>query len=669
MKHSAISLLAMATLVVLGFSTIGCGPKPPNTNYDVETMVTRLNPGGTTEVDAPLSAQPVEGQWQYNNPNANLPITGTTTSFQGVTRTFNPSAGGVNLLGWPTTYNTYNLESPAYWNIEWSHPPYCHDKNPPYGPLPNPSITTWMLEPTISSTDPAIDLKCYINTPLTEGFVPANMSPQLVLDDALPATMQVTAFDPIQAAPGITNLHVFGTDLSNLANVSAISVASDGSSAVFPYPRQSNGLPLPAGAYITTITTDPSGSPQTTNGMEPFYIAHDDTSYTSAFGVAVASPTETDTYYFSTDQYGEGCLGYQLMYTDVFGGTTDPLVTSLTLGKLIGDTSGTAHPGSNPTVVIPFNDFPQSSEYYSTEGGSSACFYTTQEWKGAQSALVVNTGSASVSVVSIGTYSYPVGTISVGNHPVAAVISPSETMAYIANYDDGTISEVDLVGLIQTKTIRVMDHPASLAFDSNWNLWVGGQGSVVNVNVSGWFIASSTPVNGTVTGMSYDTQQGALVQTILQNGNSASVAAGGTIGEGTGEGATGSNPIVFNSTPRLSYSTQSTFSVATLASTTSTSSAVMGDNAAYAQSSIAPKLAFPGQTAFSPPIYSTNAINGDIIATVNGTSFTVSILATGQILMQGTLPYPARGVALTPAMVYFTMPESNSLVSLPIQLP
>jgi hypothetical protein len=191
----------------------------------------------------------------------------------------------------------------------------------------------------------------------------------------------------------------------------------------------------------------------------------------------------------------------------------------------------------------------------------------------------------------------------------------------------------------------------------------------VNVNVSGWFIASSTPVNGTVTGMSYDTQQGALVQTILQNGNSASVAAGGTIGEGTGEGATGSNPIVFNSTPRLSYSTQSTFSVATLASTTSTSSAVMGDNAAYAQSSIAPKLAFPGQTAFSPPIYSTNAINGDIIATVNGTSFTVSILATGQILMQGTLPYPARGVALTPAMVYFTMPESNSLVSLPIQLP
>jgi hypothetical protein len=118
-------LLAMATVVLLGFSIIGCGPKPPNNNYDVETMITRLNPGGTTEVDAPLSAQPVAGQWLSNNPNGGLPISGTTTSFRGVTSTFNYSAGGVNLLRWPTTSFTSNLESPAYWNIEWSHPSYC----------------------------------------------------------------------------------------------------------------------------------------------------------------------------------------------------------------------------------------------------------------------------------------------------------------------------------------------------------------------------------------------------------------------------------------------------------------------------------------------------------------------------------------------------------------
>jgi hypothetical protein len=92
----------------------------------------------------------------------------------------------------------------------------------------------------------------------------------------------------------------------------------------------------------------------------------------------------------------------------------------------------------------------------------------------------------------------------------------------------------------------------------------------------------------------------------------------------------------------------------------------MGDNAAYAQSSIAPYLAFPGQLAFVPPIYS--ATNGDITATVNGTSFTVSIVGTGKILIQGTLPYPARSVAMTSSEIFFTMPDSNSLVTLPISI-
>jgi YVTN family beta-propeller protein len=488
------------------------------------------------------------------------------------------------------------------------------------------------------------------------------MSPQVALDDALPATLQVTAFDPILAAAGITNLHVIGMDMSNPSNVTAISVASDGSSAVFPYPRQSNGLPLPAGAYITTITTDPSGSPQTTNGMEPFYVAHDDTSYSSAFGVAVAVPQEIVTSFGAADIYGDGtCAGQPYSYTSTNGGNPIPLVTLPTRGQLaIGTSSNTVAVGTTPTVVIAYND--QEQDNYSSRDQRDQCDNEWDQITGAQSALVVNTGDNSVSLLDIGWYNYPTGTITVGSLPVAAAISPDETKAYIANYGDGTVSEIDLVNVQKTRTIAVMSHPASVTFDSNGNLWVGGQGAVMNVNVSGWFIASSTPIDGTVNGMSYDTQKGVLVQTMLQNGNSASVAAGGT----TGEGTTGSNPIVFNTTPGLSYSTQNTFSVATLASATSTSSTVMGDNAAYAQSSIAPYLAFPGQLAFVPPIYS--ATNGDMTATVNGTSFTVSIVGTGEVLIQGTLPYPARSVALSSTAVYFTMPESNSLVSLPISI-
>lgn len=675
MKRTAASFWAVATLFVLGSSVIGCGPKPPikNNSLEIDTRLGRVNHTGTNTF-APFGSQQVAGQWvgtigvnSVDNPNHETPV-GSVSNFALVTTP--DDSNWVSETGWRTYIDVNYMEMPAYWDLAWSHPSYCLDSSGyAHTPIPNPYTVPNVpfLYTTSQNTFDVYRFDCFTNDKSNPDFVPTNVSPQFILDDAIPTTLQVAAFDPISAAPSITNLHIFGTNLSNPANLSAISVASDGSSAVFPYPRQSNGSSLPSGAYITTITTDPSGSPQTTNGMEPFYVAHNDTSYPTAFGVAVATPTETDMNYFSNDEWGDGtCLGSQLTSSYVIGGTPKPLVTLLTQGKLaIGNSSTTVNVGSNPTVVIPFNDFPLHSEYTNVGPGNlGACIWGTQDWVGAQSALVVNTGSASVSVVPIGTYNnYPTGTISVGNHPIAAVINGSETMAYIANYDDGTISEVDLNALIQTRTIRVMDHPASVAFDSNGNLWVGGQGAVMNVDVFDWLIASSTPVNGTVNGMSYDTQQGVLVQTVLQNGNSANVAAGGT----TGEGATGSNPVVFNATPGQSYSTQGTFSVATLGSATSTSSTVMGDNAAYAQSYIASNLAFPGQTAFSPPIYS--ATNGDIIATVNGTSFTVSILGTGQVLIQGILPYPSRGVALTPTTVYFTMPESNSLVSLPIQLP
>jgi YVTN family beta-propeller protein len=332
-------------------------------------------------------------------------------------------------------------------------------------------------------------------------------------------------------------------------------------------------------------------------------------------------------------------------------GTPLPLVTLLTQGELAVGTSARLIPvGVSPTVVIPFND----AVHVTTSGSITACTHSITVYSGAQSALVVNTGSNSVQVVQIGQYAYPTGTVSVGNQPVAAAINSAETMAYVANYADNTVSEVNLSTLQQTRIIGVMTHPASLTFDASGNLWVGGQGAVDSINIGSWTVASSTAVNGTVNGMSYDAAEGALIQTTLQNGTTAAPS----------NSSTAANPIAYTSAPQVSYTTQTSFNVAT-GSVTTTS--VLGDNAAYSLSTAAAYLAYPGQTAFSPPIYSSS--NGDITATVTGTSFTVSTVATGSILIQGTLPYPARGVALTNNMVYFTMPDTNSLVSLPIQVP
>jgi YVTN family beta-propeller protein len=601
---------------------------------------------------------------------------GTYSTFDGNTADINAifgiPCGNFLSPGWCTTYGLASVIMPAMWNIQWSnHPSTCYDLTtpPPYSIIPPTYQATLEFDPDVQKYNPLLDSKpsgamyvglpCITNTPLTEDFVPTAVNPQFALDDQLPTSIHVSAFDAINAGPSATTLNVFSTSLATVAQPTATSVDSNGMGAQFPYPS------LPAGAYITTITTSVPGSPTTTNGMQPFYIAHDDTSYSSAFGVAVAVPQEIVTSFGAADIYGDGtCAGQPYSYTSTNGGNPIPLVTLPTRGQLaIGTSSNTVAVGTTPTVVIAYND--QEQDNYSSRDQRDQCDNEWDQITGAQSALVVNTGDNSVSLLDIGWYNYPTGTITVGSLPVAAAISPDETKAYIANYGDGTVSEIDLVNVQKTRTIAVMSHPASVTFDSNENLWVGGQGGVMKVNVSGWFVASSTPIDGTVNGMNYDTQKGVLVQTMLQNGNSASVAAGGTTGEGT-EGTTGSNPIVFNTTPGLSYSTQNTFSVATLASATSTSSTVMGDNAAYAQSSIAPYLAFPGQLAFVPPIYS--ATNGDMTATVNGTSFTVSIVGTGEVLIQGTLPYPARSVALSSTAVYFTMPESNSLVSLPISI-
>jgi hypothetical protein len=529
--------------------------------------------------------------------------------------------------------------------------------NPPYGPLPNPYTNQFSFEPTNTSAGMFLTLTCYTNTKLNPGFMPGNVSPQFVLDDALPPTLTVAAFDPILASASITNLHVIGTDLSNPANVSAQSVAAGGMSATFPYPRQSNGSSLAAGAYITTVTTDPAIGAQTTNGMEPFYIAHDDTSFPSAFGVAVASPKEVTTVQNWTRGSHNICFpGNEIV--SATAGTPLPLVTLLNQGQLaVGSMSHLIPVGTNPTVVLPFNDEPLTI-YPNTDGGDepqNCAPVIEHDYSGAQSALVVNTGSNNVSIVEIGQYRYPAGTVAVGNRPVAAAINSAETFAYVANYQDGTVSEVDLQNLIQTRVLSVMTHPTSVTFDSNGNLWVGGQGSVSEINLSSWSAGATYPVDGTVNGMSYDVAGGLLIQSLLQNGSTTTPS----------NGTTAKAMVAYSAAPQTSYSTQSTLNISTGVAVGTPQ--FSGDNAAYSRSSVASLLAFPAQTAITPPIYSST--NGDMTATVTGTNFTVSIVGTGQVLIQGTLPYPARGVALTNNMVYFTMPDSNSLVSLPIVIP
>jgi hypothetical protein len=645
------NLVCVATFMVV--MLVGCSP---NNNLSINTAIGTVVTGGKTSL-APLGSQHVTGQWVVDipktsslNTNHDEPV-GYNYTIDGVTSSF---IQGEPLSPWPTSFSSHDDRMPAYWDFQWEHPDYCVNQiAPSYPLLPNPASYTDLVElPTSkwSFSGPAQPFICYVNSPANPDFVPTHVNPQFVFDDALPSTIQVSAFSPINAASSITNLRLFSMSLTNPANVTAESVASDGSSAIFPYPKSANGTALPAGPYITTITTDPAGEPQTTNGMEPIYIAHNDKSYTSAFGVDVAVPSETvTTIQFPGSQYGL-CQSVPTVTTTQYGGSELPLVTLTSQGKLaVGSSSSTISVGQQPTVVIAYNSVPQ----YVQESGPCGTSYIAS-YSGAQSALVVNTGSNSVSLVNIGQYNYPSGTISVGTSPVAAVIAPGGNMAYIANYGSGTISEVSLQNVQATRTLSVGPHPTTVAFDTNGVLWVGGQGYMKLISRINWAVSSTFPLDGTVTGMSYDMSQGQFVATILKNGTSSSPSNGRTM----------SSAIAFSKSGAVSYSTTSQISV-TNGNTTSNS--IAADTSAYAQSSLAPYLAFPGQTAFTPPIYTSK--DGDLIASANGNTFTVSVLSTGKVLVGGTTPYPIRGIALTSTMLYMTMPESNSLVTLPLQLP
>ncbi len=635
---------------------VGCSP---NNDLQVNSALGKVTTGGN--VFAPLGSQPITGQWVADipttsslNPNQITPV-GYNYSVDGTTAAW---VTGETYLQWPTYFSSTNDRMPAYWNFQWEHPDYCVSQvAPSYPLLPNPAIyPDLVLLPNSawSTTPPVVQFNCWVNSPANPDFVPTEVSPQVVLDNELPSTVQVAAFSQINAEASITHLRLFSMSLTNPANVTAESVALDGGSAVFPYPTASSGASLPAGAYITTITTDPLGEAQTTNGMEPIYIAHNDTSWTSAFGVDVAIPAKTTTTVsyseqLFADEYEE-CVGSGS--TSTLGGSSLPLVTLPQLGELaVGTSSNRIKVGSDPTVVIAYNGVTVSSTtpISGCQTGSQTVAYT-----GAQSALVVNTGSNNVSLVNIGQYPYPSGAVAVGSQPVAAVINPAGTLAYIANYGSGTISEVSLQNVQVTRTLVVAPHPTSVAFDSNGNLWVGAQGSLQLINLLGWSIWTTFPIDGTVTGMSYDVAQGVFVAEVLQNGTASSPSDGKTM----------SDAIVFSGSGGVSYSTTALIQVTTGDSTTP--SPVAADTVPYVESSLAFSLAYPAQSAFNPPIYTSSG--GDLIAAANGNTFTVSALSTGKVLVGGTTPYPIRGVKLTSTMLYLTMPDSNSLVTLPLQL-
>ncbi len=177
---------------------------------------------------------------------------------------------------------------------------------------------------------------------------------------------------------------------------------------------------------------------------------------------------------------------------------------------------------------------------------------------------------------------------------------------------------------------------------------------IAEVSVASWSVVNTVPIDGTITSLILDSSSGTLYQTILQNGNYTSPSRDTTMAQA----------IVFNGSNGSSYSTTAAYSVN---SRTETVQPPGPDNVVFANSPLASQLIFPGQLAFVPPNYAASS-NGGLIALADGQNYYIILSLTGQTLISGSMPTAIRSTAVGTGTVFLTLPDSNSVVSLPFSL-
>jgi YVTN family beta-propeller protein len=421
-------------------------------------------------------------------------------------------------------------------------------------------------------------------------------------------------------------LNVFDNHFALVNSVTASAV--NGSSATFPFPTTSGGAPLPGGSYGMTVSNangpTVGGSFYTVGGVttlnSPFGVDAVDVSVKTTTCVTVrnithcTNPPPHVTPYAMVTLYGANQLSYQSALINV--GTRPVAVKAFRVQDIdISD------PNSDTTIII------------ATEPTL---------------ALVVNTGSNSASVVDLlqNTVS---ATVPVGAQPVALAIKSDESKAYVANYGSSTVTEINLSNFTASRTLALPQPPMSLTMDPGGSsLWVGGQGFLAKVDLGTFTVTTNLPVSGSINSLATSTQQNQIVYSLIGNTNAN-----------------------FSSTS--AYSTQSaptsTYSVQQLSTTTISSTGSFDGGAsaaaysAYTMGGTLPNAVItPGGSAIS------QSWGNGMGITASPTGFVVFDLVNQVEVMRGTTPTPIRAIASDPKNwnVYLTLPESNTLITVPL---
>ncbi len=449
--------------------------------------------------------------------------------------------------------------------------------------------------------------------PITVIAESANSSSHFVLPNAVPAT--ITSYGNFSTIYGQPQLRVYtgGAAPGFVSSVSASSVVS-GSSATFPFPKQSNGSPLAQGFY--SLVNEGVGSGGGPVWVDSSYLAvGGSTTLSSAFGVDAA-----DIHHYTTACTSKGCVRIKDYYASA------PILTQYYANNVVSYTGSTIPVGSEPVAIKAYGGYLKE-----VTGGGLNVFTD-----GPASAIVANSGSSSVSIVSFSTNT-DIKNIAVGAQPMAITLSSAKTMAYVASYGNGSLAEINLSTQAVTRTATGLSGALSVAMDPSGSyVWVGGTNYLYKVNLSTFTVAASVPVAGSVTSLAASNAQNELVYTLVQNCCSAS-----------------------------STYTANELLLSNLSAPGTYAHAAATPYAAYTMNGTLPSAAaLPQATS----VVSARFSNG-MAASATPTGFVIYDVIRHQQIMTGTTPTPVRGIASDPdcMFAYFTVPDSNEYIAVPLE--
>ncbi len=449
-------------------------------------------------------------------------------------------------------------------------------------------------------------------------------SSRFAIYGSAPASITFNSEVPLSTSAGMPQLLIYNASPSIVATLTAASVASDGSSATFPYPAS-----LPPGAYGTQLLNKIGPNSSQPAGFNFLSVAQQQVFAGTPFGIAVAGQTDAYEDRDTCDRTDDSGSSY--FTTFVVSLYSQGLV-------LVGGQSVTV--GTNPTAVAAYVG-PSTAQASGDE-----CDEDRDVYSGQTRAIVTNSGSNSVSILDL-VNDNAVLTLPVGEQPDAVVVSSNGSAAYVANYGSSTVTSINLSAGTVGTTVAVGGQPTSVALSASGTLWVGGVGFLTEINTNTMTVVTTQVIPGkSIIGLAYSDLQNQVVATTSDaSGNvyseqisPSSVAAGKAY-----------SPDVSNkvSSLALHYDALARTNVQAFTSTMANSGSLN-----------------PNQTGAPPLVVQ----DGWVAITATPTGFTVTDITSGQVLISEKTPSPVAAIAVDPNLnvAYLTLPDSNVLLTVPL---